>query len=141
MVSSEEIVVKKACLLAALLALATLNSCAPSGTKFDSEQWKSGSSSRRGAMAGDLIRRRLLPGQSRPEAQDLLGRPDFCGMRSYDDRAVTPLRCGDPREDWYAYEVVTVWPRPSDQRYFCSCRLELRFNRASKLVDSVEIRD
>jgi hypothetical protein len=130
---------KGASLLAILLALAVLTSCTRS-KPFDSEKWKSGDSSTRGDMLQDVIKRNLLIGKSQSGVQDLLERPDFCGVSIYEGKAVSPLQCGDAKENWYAYTVVTVWPRPSDQKYFCLCKLEIKFDDASKVVDAVAVR-
>lgn len=118
-----------------------LVSCTKSGRPFDATSWKQGDSELRGAMTATLIKQKILIGKSGAEVQSLLGAPDFCGIALEKEGAVSPRRCGDADENWYAYEVVTVYPRPPDQRYFCACRLEIRFAKQSRLAESVDVRD
>jgi hypothetical protein len=120
------------------VALVTLTSCAPS-KPFDTDKWKLGDAKSRGDMVPGLVKRKTLIGKGQAGVQDLLGKPNFCGVTIDEGKAVQPLECGDSREDWYAYEVTTTF-YPSGTRYFCLCKLEITFGKVSKSVESVLVR-
>jgi len=102
----------------ALLAVTTLSSCAPSPEPFDSNGWKGGDASRRGAMVSDLMRRGRLIGSSPAEVESVLGRPDHQGRQ------------------WFAYTVVTI-PRCR----VWQCRMDIVFDETSGRVKAVAVSD
>jgi hypothetical protein len=106
-------------LLLGVFVAGILKSCsAPSPKQFDSREWKSGSSSSRGAQVEDLIARKILLGKSRSDVQALLGQPD------------------DQGADWYGYNVITI-PRC----HFWKCTMDVAFDGDSKQVESVGVSD
>lgn len=86
-------------------------------------------------MVQDLIDRDLLSGKSRSEVQELLGQPDYCG--AYNSWAtVAPLKCTDPKVDWFGYKVVTI-----SRCHFWECRMNVNFAEASYLVEELTVSD
>ena len=83
----------------------------------------------------DLMDRNLLAGKSRSEVQGLLGPPDYCGVSNESDTvAVKP--CGDLKEDWYGYKVITI-----ARCHFWRCYMNVNFIRDSYRADSVAVSD
>jgi hypothetical protein len=105
--------------LALVIAALFFGSCGTSPRQFDSNEWKAGSPSVRGAMAQDIMDRKLLTGKSHAEIETLLGKPD-----SQDG-------------DGYGYNVITI----ERCRYFWECRMEVIFDRDSKQVKFVSVSD
>ena len=102
-----------------LLVAVVLSSCDAPAKHFDSSEWKAGDPSARGAMAQDLMDRKLLIGKSRTDIEALLGKPD-----KHD-------------ADWYGYKVVTI----ARCRYVWECRMDVVFEQASDHVKFVAVSD
>jgi hypothetical protein len=104
-------------LFAVILIL--LASCSTRSPKlFSSTDWKLGDASSRGAMAHDLVDRKIFLGRQSYEVQNLLGSPD------YQDN------------DSYGYKVA-----PIERCHFWECRLDVVFDKDSKKVVSVAVAD
>jgi len=88
-------------------------------------------------MAQDLMDRNLLTGKSRVEVRDLLGAPDECGVDTNQTIATAAtVVCGDPKEDWYAYKVITI-----ARCRFWECLLQVSFDEHTYRVTSVAVSD
>jgi len=90
----------------------------PSSEALDSQQWKSGNPSSRGAMVQDLIDRKILREKAPSDVRALLGPPDH-------------------REtNWYGYKVITM-----AKCRFWECRMDRVFDENTERVKSVAVSD
>jgi hypothetical protein len=71
-------------MLLAILSASLLAACG-NNRSFESEQWLNGDARTRGRMSEDLVKRKILIGQTADEAQRLLGQPDknYTNVLSY----------------------------------------------------------
>jgi hypothetical protein len=102
-----------------LLVTVVFSSCDTPSRKFDSGEWNAGDATTRGAMAQDLMDRKLLIGKSKVDVEGLLGKPDYQDTDALDYKVVTIARC----------------------RIFWECRLGVVFDRTSGLVEFVAVND
>jgi hypothetical protein len=105
-------------LLGLLFVTAVLSSCDTPSRKFDSLEWRSGDASVRGAMAQDIVDRKLLDGKSRTEVEDLLGKPDYQETDSGGYKVITIARCR-----------------------FWKCEMYVVFDWSTNMVKSVSVSD
>jgi hypothetical protein len=102
----------------ALLVASICTSCTPSPKPFESNAWKQGDKSARGAMVEDLIEYHHLIGKSSTEIRDELGKPDH------------------EQDDYYGYDVVTI-----GRCRFWKCSLDISFDSKSSRVISAAVSD
>ncbi len=95
--SSERVTTKTKIALLLVVALVSLLAACGNNESFDSAAWLKGDLRARGRMCADLVRRKILVGQTADEAQRLLGQPDkdYGSALSYNIDLGWPLK--DPK--------------------------------------------
>jgi len=110
--------------------------CWPRASTFNAAKWKTGTRASRGAMALDLIERRMLVGKSRAEVLDILGRRDDCTVPSPGFPGLKNSPCSDPRVSSLGYEVITI-----SRCYYWKCEMNVLLDPTTYLVEEVNVSD
>lgn len=116
--SSKQVVTKTTTTILSGLALVFLWAACGNNKSFNSAAWLKGDMRERGGMCEDLVRSKILVGQTDREAQRLLGPPDQVYARAL------------------SYKIDLGWPLKDPKHYGLQVHLDENRNvREVKIVD------